>query len=82
MYPGSNAQVAKRSAKVGVALTAIVGLVGCAEQAEDAAVPTEQGLATTDNGNAMINGMSLINGLGLWNGLDLTNGLNLANGLI
>ncbi len=66
----------KRTIQVGIALGAIVGLVGCAELADDEGIQVDESALTSTNGLSL-NGLSL-NGLSL-NGLSL-NGLSL-NGL-
>ena len=72
--------------KVGVALGAIVGLVGCddmqnkGDTLDEAAIISGNGL-TLFNGLAMLNGLSMTNGLAGQNGLSLSNGLSLTNGL-
>jgi len=66
----------RKTLRIGITLGAITGLIGCAEQADDA-----QTNGAGDAALAMTNGLSMVNGLTMTNGLTMANGLNMANGL-
>jgi hypothetical protein len=73
-------QLGNRTIRVGVTLGAIVGLVGCDEQAEDAQ-PSNEFALSSFNGLSGVNGLSGANGLSGVNGLSGANGLSAMNGL-
>src|ERR1041385_5116916 len=70
----------KRAVHVGVALGAIVGLVGCTDETEDAQGSHEFGVEET-NGVLPANGVIAMNGVNSVNGIIGANGVMSANGV-
>src|SRR4029077_19860549 len=71
----------KRTIRISVAIGAIVGLIGCGEEASNVEAPSHDLGLSAMNGLSALNGLSSLNGLSAFNGLSAQNGLSSLNGL-
>jgi hypothetical protein len=70
----------QRTIRVGLTLGAIVGLIGCGDEAEDVA-PSSDFAQSAFNGMSGVNGISATNGMSGVNGISGANGISATNGM-
>src|SRR6185503_8085636 len=64
----------KRTIQISIAIGAIVGLIGCGEEASNVEAPSHDFALSSFNGLTSLNGLTSINGLTSFNGLMTTSG--------